>query len=73
MTKQTSTETDLSEIKAQLYEFQVEHRDLDKVIDYLEAATTPDELLIRRMKKRKLAIKDRILHLEQTLVPDVPA
>ena len=33
----------------------------------------PDELLIRRLKKRKLALKDRILLLEQMLVPDIPA
>lgn len=61
------------EIKAQLYECQVEHRDMDKVIDYLEAMSTPDELLIRRLKKRKLALKDRILHLEHLLTPDLPA
>ena len=33
----------------------------------------PDELLVRRLKKRKLALKDRILLLEQMLVPDIPA
>ena len=73
MNQQVDTETDLSEIKAQLYEHQVEHRDMDKVIDYLEAMATPDELLIRRLKKRKLALKDRISHLEQSLIPDQPA
>lgn len=62
-----------TEIKAELNECQIEHRDLDKVIDYLEAATVPDELLIRRLKKRKLSLKDRIMHLENSLTPDIPA
>ncbi len=73
MEQQAGTETDIPQIKARLYECQVEHRDLDKVIDYLEAAATPDELLIRRLKKRKLMLKDRILHLEHTITPDMPA
>ena len=33
----------------------------------------PDDLLVRRLKKRKLALKDRILLLEQMLIPDIPA
>lgn len=73
MKQQTGTEIDIPEIKAQLNEYQIEHRDLDKVIDYLEAASIPDELLIRRLKKRKLMLKDRIMHLEHCLTPDVPA
>lgn len=73
MEQQTGTETDIPQIKARLYECQVEHRDLDKVIDYLEAAATPDELLIRRLKKRKLMLKDRIMHLEHSITPDMPA
>lgn len=61
------------EIRHHLHELQVEHRDLDLVIAHLAENPPPDELLVRRLKKRKLALKDRILLLEQLLVPDIPA
>jgi len=67
------SETDISEIRAQLHELQLEHRDLDLVITHLIENPPPDDLLIRRLKKRKLALKDKILLLEQLLVPDIPA
>ena len=67
------TETEISDIRMQLNELQVEHRDLDQVILHLIENPPPDELLIRRLKKRKLALKDRILLLEQMLIPDSPA
>lgn len=66
-------ETEISELRNQLYELQVEHRDLDLVISHLIENPPPDELLVRRLKKRKLLLKDRILQLEQMLVPDIPA
>lgn len=66
-------ESEISEIRIQLQELQVEHRDLDMVIQHLIENPPPDDLLIRRLKKRKLALKDRILLLEQMLVPDIPA
>jgi hypothetical protein len=62
-----------SDIRSQLHELHVEHRDLDLVITHLIDNPPPDELLIRRLKKRKLLLKDRIELLEQTLVPDIPA
>jgi hypothetical protein len=61
------------EIRHHLHELQIEHRDLDQVIAHLGENPPPDELLVRRLKKRKLALKDRILLLEQMLVPDIPA
>lgn len=67
------SEVEISEINAQLHELRVEHRDLDQVIDHLSINPPPDELLIRRLKKRKLLLRDRILQLEQMLVPDIPA
>lgn len=67
------TDAEISDIRLQLNELQVEHRDLDQVILHLIENPPPDELLIRRLKKRKLALKDRILLLEQMLVPDIPA
>jgi hypothetical protein len=54
----------------QLHELRVEHRDLDEAIDRLEAAPTLDELLLRRLKKRKLHLKDRITVIERLLEPD---
>lgn len=67
------TEAEISDIRIQLHELQVEHRDLDQVILHLIENPPPDELLIHRLKKRKLVLKDRILLLEQMLVPDIPA
>lgn len=67
------TEAEISEIRAQLHELQVEHRDLDLVITHLIDNPPPEDLLIRRLKKRKLLLKDRILQLEEMLVPDIPA
>ena len=55
---------------AQLQELRQEHRDLDEAIGRLESAPTLDELLLRRMKKRKLQIKDRIAVIERLLEPD---
>jgi hypothetical protein len=70
------TMTDLSdttELRSRLHELQVEHRDLDDVIARLEDAPPHDELLVRRLKKRKLLLKDRITLLERMLQPDVLA
>ncbi len=55
---------------AQLQELRVEHRDLDLAIERLVAAPTLDELLLRRFKKRKLHLKDRIAVIERLLEPD---
>lgn len=67
------TDEEITHIRAQLYELQVEHRDLDLVIDHLTVSPPPDQLLVRRLKKRKLQLKDRITQLERMLVPDIPA
>lgn len=47
-----------------------EHHDLDEAIARLDSTLDSDELLVRRMKKRKLALKDRIVALERMLEPD---
>jgi hypothetical protein len=67
------TDLEISDIRAQLHELQVEHRDLDLVITHLIENPPPEDLLIRRLKKRKLLLKDRIIQLEEMLVPDIPA
>lgn len=64
---------DTEEIKRRIVELQVEHRDLDDAIARLSAQTGVDEFTLRRMKKRKLQIKDAIVLLQMKLIPDVPA
>lgn len=51
----------------------VEHRDLDEVIGTMSVLPEKNELLLQRLKKRKLALKDQIAQLERLLEPDVPA
>lgn len=50
-----------------------EHRDLDEAIHVLETAGRPDQLTLRRLKKQKLVLKDRIVKLEDQLIPDIIA
>lgn len=61
------------EIKRRIIELQVEHRDLDDAIERLGQQPGVDELSLRRLKKRKLQIKDSVRLLEMQLVPDIPA
>ncbi len=65
--------TDPEEIRHMLQELEAQHRDIGLVLDHFESGTRPDELLFRRLKKRKLYIKDRIVYLENLLTPNVPA
>ncbi len=51
----------------------IEHRDLDEVIARLSLDIHIDELQLKRLKKRKLALKDQILLLESQLIPDLNA
>lgn len=64
---------DAESLKRRIAELQNEHRSLDRTIEALGAMPTPDELQIRRLKKRKLQIKDAIVLLQMQLTPDVPA
>lgn len=50
-----------------------EHRDLDQAIYALEHSGRADQLTLRRLKKQKLGIKDRIARIEDTLLPDILA
>lgn len=56
-------------LRQQLNELRLEHRDLDASIEQLDAIAIEDALLLRRMKKRKLALKDRIATLERLIDP----
>jgi len=51
----------------------IEHRDLDEVISRLSMDIHIDELQLKRLKKRKLVLKDQILMLESQLIPDLNA
>ena len=64
---------DQDNIKRRIIELQIEHRDLDEAIERLAVQPGVDELALRRMKKRKLQIKDSVRLLEMRLVPDIPA
>ncbi len=64
---------DPAKIAAQLVELKVEHRDLDEAIRRLAATIESDELTIKRLKKRKLRLKDMIAALESRLIPDLDA
>jgi len=60
-------------IKRRIAELQIEHRGLDEAIGALAGGADVDELQIRRLKKRKLQLKDAIVLLQMQLTPDVPA
>lgn len=67
------TEEELSTIRKRVTELKMEHRDLDDAIEHLIATGTFEELKIKRLKKRKLQLKDDIARLENTLIPDILA
>lgn len=64
---------DTSELRSKLHAIEIEHRDLDEVIARLTASPAGDDLLLRRLKKRKLLLKDRMALLQRMIDPDVPA
>ena len=64
---------DPAKITAQLIDLRTEHRDLDAAIERLSGDTAVDELAIKRLKKRKLKIRDMIAMLESRLIPDLDA
>ncbi len=64
---------DPAKLTVQLNHLKIEHRDLDTAIDRLVADLRMDELQLRRLKKRKLLIKDAIAKLESKLIPDLDA
>lgn len=67
------TMTHREDIQRRIIELEVEHRDLDAVIDMLSREVRHEELQLRRLKKRKLQLKDHIMMLKMQLIPDIPA
>ena len=64
---------DPTQIAQRLAEFRLEHRGLDEAIAKLIADPVSEDLQIRRLKKRKLKLKDSIAMLESKLIPDLDA
>ena len=62
-----------NQIRLRISELELEHRDLDNVIEALLKDQQHDELQLRRLKKRKLQLKDYISLLKMQLSPDIPA
>lgn len=60
-------------LQQRIVALKLEHRDLDAAIVRLEQDADHDELQIRRMKRRKLLLKDQVARLERQMDPDVPA
>jgi hypothetical protein len=73
MTDDEKVNTQLFERMQRLRELRIEHRDLDDVICRLSMDLYVDELQLRRLKKRKLMLKDQIMRLESELIPDLNA
>ena len=73
MTDFPLTEEEKAQIQVRLHALEIEHHDLDDVIDRLAGDPTQDQLQLRRLKKRKLFLKDQIAKLRTRLIPDIIA
>ena len=73
MTDARLTEEEKAQIRERLQALEVEHHDLDDVIDRLVGEPGLDRLQLQRLKKRKLMLKDQIQRLRTRLIPDIIA
>jgi hypothetical protein len=67
------SDSEIRQIKTRIVELELEHRDLDQLTDQLARDPSFEELHIKRLKKRKLLIKDELARLENRLIPDILA
>ena len=67
------SEEEKAQIRQRLQALEVEHHDLDDVIDRLAIDPAQDRLQLQRLKKRKLLLKDQIAKLRTRLIPDIIA
>ena len=71
--EESNVNRDLFKNIERLRQLRIEHRDLDDVISRLSKDFKVDELQMKRLKKRKLMLKDQITRLESQLIPDLNA
>lgn len=60
-------------LRRELEQLRIDHRDLDEVIAQLTRQPWFDMLQVQRLKRRKLALKDRMAQIESLLIPDIIA
>ena len=68
-----NVETNIFSSRSRLRELRIEHRDLDVTIGELNSNANADQLRVRRLKKKKLQLKDLIARMESELIPDLNA
>ena len=73
MSNQPLTDEERAQIEARILALETEHRDLDDVINRRASDPVQDQLQLRRLKKRKLLLKDLIARLRDRLIPDIVA
>lgn len=73
MTDFPLSEEEKAQIRQRLRALEIEHQDLDDVIGKLSGDPSLDQLQLRRLKKRKLLLKDQIQRLRARLIPDIIA
>ena len=64
-------QTDFESLKQRINQLHLEHRDLDDVIARLAEKPGQEQLQLQRLKKKKVLLKDQILHLQRQLTPDI--
>jgi len=67
------TDEELQSIRARISVLELEHGDLDAIIDRLVEDPVLDQLQLRRLKKRRLLLKDQIARLQARVIPDIIA
>ena len=67
------TDEERETLEQYLYELKLEHRDLDMVVSRLSKEPDTEELQLKRFKKRKLLLKEKIAKVADRLIPDIEA
>ena len=73
MGTQPLTDEERAQLEARIHALETEHHDLDDVIARLAGDHAQDQLQLRRLKKKKLLLKDLIARLRDRLIPDIVA
>ena len=66
-------DADIERLQQKLASLKTEHRDLDDVISRISESAPFDQIQVKRLKKRKLMLKDQIAQIESQLLPDIIA